>query len=77
MTIESKFWPLFDTIMGRKFDRQNQEATNVEEWDSMKHIELIFELESEFEVQFSPQDIADHYSNTTNLIEFLQRGPSS
>ena len=74
MTIESKFWPLFETTMGRKFDRQNQEVAAVEEWDSMKHIELIFELESEFDVQFSAQDIAEHYSNTTNLIDFLQRG---
>ena len=49
----------------------------MEEWDSMKHIELIFELESEFDVQFSPQDIANHYSNTTNLIDFLQRGSST
>lgn len=77
MTIESRFWPLFETTMGRKFDRQPQEAANVEEWDSMKHIELIFELESEFEIQFSPQEIADHYSNTTNLIDFLQRGSAS
>ena len=77
MTIESRFWPLFETTMGRKFDRENQEAANVEEWDSMKHIELIFELESEFDVQFSPKDIADLYSSTTSLIQFLQSRSSS
>jgi acyl carrier protein len=30
-----------------------------EEWDSMHHLQLIIELETEFNVSFEPEDIAD------------------
>lgn len=30
-----------------------------EEWNSLKHIEIVFQIEEEFEVQFEEDDIAD------------------
>lgn len=30
---------------------------NLSEWDSMKHLELIMEIEKEFNVEFAPHEI--------------------
>lgn len=35
------------------------DASSIESWDSLRHIQLILALESEFGVEFDPQDIAD------------------
>ena len=59
--------------MGRRFERRKYEVASVEEWDSLTHIELIFELETEFGIQFGPQDVADYYSDTASLISYLKR----
>ena len=32
---------------------------NCEKWDSMNHLNLIIELETEFEVSFEPEEIAE------------------
>lgn len=50
-------------IMRRVFknDDVNQESSqsNCENWDSMHHLDLIVELENEFDVEFEPEEIAD------------------
>jgi acyl carrier protein len=71
---EERFWQLFERTMGRKYDRQCQEASSTEEWDSLKHVELVFELESEFCLEFSPKDIAKLYSNTNVILDYLHNG---
>ena len=73
MSVEDRFWTLFEGAMGRNFERKNREVASVEEWDSLTHIELIFELESEFGVQFSQHEVADYYSNTDSIIDHLKR----
>ena len=73
MSIDNRFWALFERTMGRKFERKNQEVASIEEWDSLTHVELIFELESEFLIQFGPQDVADTYSDTNHILSYLKR----
>ena len=73
MTIEDRFWTLFEGAMGRKFERKNYDVASVEEWDSLTHVELIFELESEFGVQFAQHEVADYYSDTYNIIDYLKQ----
>lgn len=33
--------------------------TNCEKWDSLHHLNLVVELEDEFETEFEPEEIAD------------------
>ena len=75
--IQDTFWAIFERTHGRKFDRQSQTADVVEEWDSLKHVELIFELEQAFGLEFSPDDIADMYSNTDTILELVNRKAGS
>ena len=41
--------------------------SNCEKWDSMNHLNLIVELENEFNVSLEPEDIAD--MKNLDLIE--------
>lgn len=50
-------------IMQRVFDtRDITTATaqnNCEKWDSLHHLNLIVELETEFDIEFEPEEIAE------------------
>lgn len=50
-------------IMRRVFNTEDISAatdqTNCEKWDSLHHLNLIVELENEFDVEFEPEEIAD------------------
>ncbi len=36
----------------------NCSQSNCEKWDSLKHLELVIEIESEFDVELEPEEIA-------------------
>lgn len=65
------FWGIFERTLGRKFNRACQNVESVEEWDSLKHVELIFELEQQFNVEIGSEDIPRLYSNTDVILEYL------
>ncbi len=67
-----KFWNIFESVMGKPMDKQCQSVTSLEEWDSLSHVELIFEMEREFRIEFPPDDIAKMYSNTDIILEYIQ-----
>lgn len=50
-------------IMRQVFNTEDISAAtdqnNCEKWDSLHHLNLIVELENEFEVEFEPEEIAD------------------
>ena len=37
---------------------ENPSQGNVEQWDSLRHLNLIIELEMEFDTEFEPEQIA-------------------
>lgn len=45
---------------------------NCEKWDSLKHLELVVEIESEFEVELEPEEIAK-MKNFENIKKVLQQ----
>jgi acyl carrier protein len=49
------------SIIGRVFNiknvRDDISQHNCVEWDSLKHLNLIIELEEEFNISFDPEDI--------------------
>lgn len=50
-------------IMQRVFNTptitQSTDQTNCIQWDSLHHLNLIVELEDEFDVEFEPEEIAE------------------
>lgn len=57
--------------MGRTIDAGSYKVDAVKEWDSLRHVELIFALEDAFGLDCSPDDIADLYSSTDEILTFL------
>ncbi len=65
------FWKIFESVMGGPMDRQCHSVISLEAWDSLTHVELIFELERELDIEFSQDDIAKLYSSTDAIIKFI------
>lgn len=43
-----------------------------EEWDSLKHIEIVFQVEEEFDVRFGESDIAE-LRNVESIVSIVER----
>ena len=52
-------------VMGSVFNvdidliKDNSSPDNIENWDSLKHMNLIIALEEEFEIEFDDEEIVD------------------
>ncbi|MCS6989733.1 MAG: phosphopantetheine-binding protein [Chloroherpetonaceae bacterium] len=53
-----KLSPIFKSVFGQHTEISlNTKQEDVAEWDSVSHLELILELESEFELNLTPEEI--------------------
>lgn len=50
----------------------NTSQENCENWNSLRQLNLVSELEDEFDVEFEPEEIADMYS-VNNIIEIIKK----
>jgi acyl carrier protein len=59
--MEDKIYEIVSKVMGIPLSNVNIDSSpdTIEEWDSLKHINLMMALEEEFDVQFSPDEITD------------------
>lgn len=71
-TLEADFWRAFARAMGRAVEPGRYEVAQLPEWDSLRHVELVFELEEKFRIDIPPDAIADLYSNTDTILAFLR-----
>jgi acyl carrier protein len=55
-----KFYEIVGNILGVDASSLNEgsNATNVPQWDSLRHIEVIFAVESAYQVRFTMPEIA-------------------
>jgi hypothetical protein len=72
VALEADFWRLFGRTMGRPFAPGRYAQGQVAEWDSLRHVELMFELEEQFRVEVSPQEIVELFSDTDTILAFLR-----
>lgn len=70
--LEGDFWRVFGRTLGRAFEPGRYEQPQVPEWDSLRHVELIFELEEKFGIEIPPQSVADLFSDTDTIIAYLR-----
>lgn len=57
----------FNKVMGTSLEELNVERKTMPEWDSMKHAELIIQLQKTFHRKFSIPDVIE----ISNLKDFL------
>ena len=50
----------------------NTSQENCENWNSLRHLNLVSELEDEFGVEFEPEEIAEMHS-VNSIIEMIKK----
>ena len=48
-------------------------AENVENWDSLTHVQLVTALEKKFKIKVSPEEGIDAFNNFKQLTSFVQK----
>ena len=71
-TVEARFWPMFSRVMNKPIAPGRYEKAALPEWDSLRHVELMFSLEDTFGVAVPRDRIADLYSDTDTVLAFLR-----
>jgi hypothetical protein len=71
-SLEDDFWLAFDAVMGRPYGPAPCRQAQVPEWDSLRHVELIFELEEKCRVTIAPGAIAALFSDTDTILAHLR-----
>jgi len=54
---ENQFKEVFNKVIGTKEFDENWAMNSISEWDSLKHVQLIAELEEKLNIQFDYEDI--------------------
>lgn len=70
--LEERLLAAFKRVFRRQFEAERIRVDEVEEWDSLSHIKLVMELESEFGIEIEPSSIAMLYSNFDVIASFLR-----
>lgn len=70
--IEAKFWRQFSRALGRPIEPGRYAVADLPEWDSLRHVELVFELEESFGVSIPPATIAALFSDTDTVLAYLR-----
>ena len=70
--VEARFWPMFSQVMGKPVSPGSYDKAELPEWDSLRHVELVFALEETFGAVVPRDRIADLYSDTGSILDFLR-----
>ena len=64
MIDDMKLKEVISNVLGVSIEEINDDSSpdNIDKWDSLSHINLVMALESEFEVDLSPEDAMDMLS---------------
>ena len=70
--LEERLLVTFKRVFRRQFAVERIRVDEVEEWDSLSHIKLVMELETEFGIEIEPGSITKLYSNFDSIVSFLR-----
>ena len=57
--MEKKIIEIMKQVFNTEDINASSDQNNCEKWDSLHHLNLIVELENEFDVEFEPEEIAE------------------
>lgn len=55
--MKNKYKKVFEEVFGKNPNVEKISISNYPKWDSLKHFDLIANLEKEFNIEFKPNDI--------------------
>ena len=70
-SMEKCFWKIFSRTLDIDVVGGRVAKSDTERWDSLKHVELVFELEEAFGLDVAPDDIVALYSDTDAILAYL------
>lgn len=70
--IDRDFWRLFGRVLGQPVAPGRYAPSDLKGWDSLRHVELVFELEEAFGIDVPQNDIALLYSDTDTVLGYLR-----
>ena len=70
--IDNDFWRLFGRVLGRPIEPGTYATGDLAGWDSLRHVEQVFELEEAFGINEPQADIAALYSDTDTVLVYLR-----
>lgn len=71
--LEKRILQVFKRVFHRDFSKVDKiSVREVEEWDSLSHVVLMIELETEFDIQIDPESIALLYSSFSVIHRYLK-----
>jgi len=75
IALKDKIFKIISQVMEVPVDQVNEESSpdNIEEWDSLKHMNLILALEEAFEVQFKDEEIVEMLSVGLIIITLKEK----
>ena len=71
-TYQEKFSNIFKEVMGIENIDNNPTMDNTVQWDSLKHVQLIAELEDEFNINFNYKDIMN-MTSVKKILDMLSK----
>lgn len=57
--VDDRILDIFKSVFQLACVDKKCSQANCENWDSLRHLDLIVELESEFDVEFEPEEIVE------------------
>jgi acyl carrier protein len=71
--VEDKIYQVFSSVMEVTIDNVSDQSNSntVENWDSLKHMDLVLSLEEVFNIQFSDQEIVN-MDNMISIKKYIQ-----
>lgn len=76
--MESRVKKVMSEVLNINADSINNDSSpfNIENWDSLKHMNLIVALEEEFKVQFDDEEIVDSmgFASIVNILSIKENG---
>ena len=70
--LDDQLSSIFHRVFRRPVQKGNDVSVDdVEEWDSLTHIKLVMELESQFGMTIGPDEILALYSDTRTIRRFV------
>ena len=55
--MKNKYKKVFEEVFGKNPNIEKISISNYSKWDSLKHFDLIANIEKEFNIEFKPSDI--------------------
>ena len=65
-------------VMAQIMEIEHSEITdesspdNLEQWDSLSHVQLVLNLEKEFDIKISPEEGIEYFTDFKNIVEYIR-----